>query len=34
VNAGKIAADVALEKASDKESFRRAMGKKLTDSGI
>jgi twitching motility protein PilT len=33
VTAGKITADVALEKASDKESFRRAVGKKLPDLG-
>jgi twitching motility protein PilT len=33
VTAGKIGADVALEKASDKEAFRRAMGKKLPEVG-
>jgi twitching motility protein PilT len=31
VNAGKVTADVALEKASDKETFRRIMGKKLPE---
>jgi twitching motility protein PilT len=33
VTAGKITADIALEKASDKEAFKRAMGKKLPDMG-
>ena len=33
VGAGKVTADVALEKATDKEAFRRAMGKKLADAG-
>jgi twitching motility protein PilT len=31
VSAGKVTAEVALEKASDKETFRRMMGKKLPE---